>query len=175
MLPVTLTTALYDDEVSACGSKYRARLHRRLGGPGIGAAHARLSTGTIAVGALCAADPRASRCLLRDSRIPSILGANFAWAQPWRSHKTPSPHERQIYDLFGAQDLDWYAIATKVQGILGISVRHEPVEISTMVTALPAVWNPKGCTRRSPDPGQLPLKTMLRPPVSPLTPTVSSR
>jgi hypothetical protein len=102
-----------------------------------------LSTGTIAVGALCAG---------RSACQPGACSATHAYLDPRGQFRLgaaaaipqdPGPHERQIYELFGAQELDWYAIATKVQGILGISVRHEPVEISTMVTALPAVWNPK--------------------------------
>jgi NAD(P)H dehydrogenase (quinone) len=50
----------------------------------------------------------------------------------------PDRHDRQIYELFGAEELDWYAVAAKVQGVLGISVRYEPVEISAMVATLTA-------------------------------------
>src|SRR6201997_561481 len=32
--------------------------------------------------------------------------------------QTPDPHDRQIYPLFGADELDWYAIAAKVQDTL---------------------------------------------------------
>jgi NAD(P)H dehydrogenase (quinone) len=48
----------------------------------------------------------------------------------------PDPHDRQIYELFGAEELDWYGIAAKVQVALGIPVHYEPVEVSTMVGAL---------------------------------------
>jgi uncharacterized protein YbjT (DUF2867 family) len=48
----------------------------------------------------------------------------------------PDPHDRQIYELFGAEELDWYAIAAKAQDALGIPVHYEPIEISTMVAVL---------------------------------------
>jgi NAD(P)H dehydrogenase (quinone) len=50
----------------------------------------------------------------------------------------PDPHDRQIYELFGAEELDWYAIAAKIQAKLGIQVRYEPIEIWTMLAALTA-------------------------------------
>lgn len=46
------------------------------------------------------------------------------------------PHDHQIYELFGAKELDWYEIAAKIQHTLGIEVRYEPIEVSTMVAAL---------------------------------------
>ncbi|MQY40992.1 hypothetical protein SRB17_90290 [Streptomyces sp. RB17] len=54
----------------------------------------------------------------------------------------PEPHDREIYELFGAQELDWYAIAAKVQAELGIEVRYEPIEIWTMLAALTALGRP---------------------------------
>ena len=50
--------------------------------------------------------------------------------------QNPDPHDRQIYPLFGAEELDWYAIAAKVQDTLGIPVRYEPIEISTFAAGL---------------------------------------
>jgi NAD(P)H dehydrogenase (quinone) len=50
----------------------------------------------------------------------------------------PAPHAGRTYELFGAEELDWYEIAAKVQATLGISVRYEPVEIAAMTAALTA-------------------------------------
>lgn len=50
----------------------------------------------------------------------------------------PATHDRQVYELFGAEELDWYQIADKVEATLGISVRYEPVEMADMTTALTA-------------------------------------
>jgi NAD(P)H dehydrogenase (quinone) len=50
----------------------------------------------------------------------------------------PGPHAGQTYELFGAEELDWYQIAAKVQATLGIPVRYEPVEIAAMTAALTA-------------------------------------
>jgi NAD(P)H dehydrogenase (quinone) len=52
--------------------------------------------------------------------------------------QNPDPHDRQIYPLFGAEELDWYAIAAKVQDTLDIPVRYEPIEISTFAAGLTA-------------------------------------
>lgn len=52
--------------------------------------------------------------------------------------QNPDPHDRQIYPLFGAEELDWYAIAAKVQDTLGIPVRYKPIEISTFGAGLTA-------------------------------------
>jgi NAD(P)H dehydrogenase (quinone) len=52
--------------------------------------------------------------------------------------QNPDPHDRRVYPLFGAEELDWYAIAAKVQDTLGIPVRYEPIEISTFATGLTA-------------------------------------
>ena len=35
---------------------------------------------------------------------------------PARLPQDPDPHDRQSYDVFGAEELDWCAIVTKVQG-----------------------------------------------------------
>jgi uncharacterized protein YbjT (DUF2867 family) len=50
----------------------------------------------------------------------------------------PDPHDRQIYELFGAEELDWHQIAAKIGEALGITVHYEPVEIATMTAALSA-------------------------------------
>ena len=52
--------------------------------------------------------------------------------------QNPDPHDRQIYPLFGAEELDWHAIAAKVQDTLNIPVRYEPIEISTFAAGLTA-------------------------------------
>ena len=52
--------------------------------------------------------------------------------------QNPAAHDRRVYELFGAEELDWYQIAEKVEATLGISVRYEPVEIADMTTALAA-------------------------------------
>ena len=52
--------------------------------------------------------------------------------------QNPDPHDRQVYPLFGAEELDWYAIAAKVGETLGIPVRYEPIEISTFAAGLTA-------------------------------------
>jgi NAD(P)H dehydrogenase (quinone) len=56
--------------------------------------------------------------------------------------QNPDPHDRQIYPLFGAEQLDWHAIAAKVQDTLGISVRYEPIEIPTFAAGLAAAGAP---------------------------------
>jgi len=52
--------------------------------------------------------------------------------------QNPDPHDRQIYPLAGPEELDHYAIALKVQQILGIPVRYEPVTIPTFAAAVTA-------------------------------------
>jgi uncharacterized protein YbjT (DUF2867 family) len=52
--------------------------------------------------------------------------------------QNPDPHDRQVYPLFGAEELDWHAIAAKVQDTLGIPIRYEPIEISTFAAGLTA-------------------------------------
>jgi NAD(P)H dehydrogenase (quinone) len=50
----------------------------------------------------------------------------------------PDPHDRQIYPLFGAGELNWYEIAAKVQETLGIPVRYEPTDIPAFGASLTA-------------------------------------
>jgi NAD(P)H dehydrogenase (quinone) len=50
--------------------------------------------------------------------------------------QNPDPHDRQIYPLFGAEELNHYDIAVKVQGTLGIPVRYEPIDIPTFAAGL---------------------------------------
>jgi NAD(P)H dehydrogenase (quinone) len=52
--------------------------------------------------------------------------------------ENPDPHDRQIYPLFGAEELDWYEIAAKVQHTLAIPVRYEPTDIPTFAAGLTA-------------------------------------
>jgi NAD(P)H dehydrogenase (quinone) len=52
--------------------------------------------------------------------------------------QNPDPHDGQIYPLFGAEELDWYQIAAKVQQTLGIPVRYEPIDIPTFSAGLTA-------------------------------------
>src|SRR6478609_11856789 len=52
--------------------------------------------------------------------------------------ENPDPHDRQVYPLFGAEELDWHGIAAKVQATLGIPVRYEPIDIPTFAADLTA-------------------------------------
>ena len=49
-----------------------------------------------------------------------------------------APHDRQIYPLVGAEELDHYGIADRIADTLGIPVRYEPVEIPTFAATLTA-------------------------------------
>ena len=48
----------------------------------------------------------------------------------------PDPHDRQIYPLFGAEELNWHDIAAKVGDTLGIPVRYEPIDIPAFAAGL---------------------------------------
>src|ERR1700694_1096890 len=50
----------------------------------------------------------------------------------------PEPHDRQIYPLYGPEELDHYAIAQKMSQVLGISVRYEPVDVESFAAAMRA-------------------------------------
>ena len=52
--------------------------------------------------------------------------------------QNPAPHDRQIYPLVGAEELDHYGIADRIADTLGIPVRYEPVEIPTFAATLTA-------------------------------------
>jgi uncharacterized protein YbjT (DUF2867 family) len=52
--------------------------------------------------------------------------------------QNPDSHDRQIYPLFGAEELDYTGIAEKVQHALELPVRYEPIEIPTFATSLTA-------------------------------------
>jgi NAD(P)H dehydrogenase (quinone) len=52
--------------------------------------------------------------------------------------QNPEPHDRQVYPLFGAEELDWYGIAAKIGDTLGIPIRYEPIEISTFAAGVTA-------------------------------------
>jgi NAD(P)H dehydrogenase (quinone) len=50
----------------------------------------------------------------------------------------PAPHDRQIYPLYGPEELDHHAIAQKMAQTLGIPVRYEPVDIESFAAAMRA-------------------------------------
>ena len=50
----------------------------------------------------------------------------------------PAPHDRQVYPLYGPEELDHHAIAQKMSQALGISVRYEPVDIPSFAAAMRA-------------------------------------
>src|SRR5271156_6781794 len=50
----------------------------------------------------------------------------------------PAPHDRQVYPLYGPEELDHHAIAQKMSQALGISVRYEPVDIESFGAAMRA-------------------------------------
>ncbi len=56
--------------------------------------------------------------------------------------QNPDPHDRQIYPLFGAAELNYDEIAAKVQQTLGIPVRYEPIDIPTFAAGLTAAGAP---------------------------------
>jgi NAD(P)H dehydrogenase (quinone) len=57
--------------------------------------------------------------------------------------QNPAPHDRQIYPLVGARELDHYAIADEIAETLGMSVRYEPVTIPSFAAALTAQGRPE--------------------------------
>ncbi|ORW32115.1 NmrA family transcriptional regulator [Mycobacterium paraense] len=52
--------------------------------------------------------------------------------------QNPAPHDRQVYPLVGAEELDHYGIADQMADTLGIPVRYEPVDIPAFAAALSA-------------------------------------
>jgi NAD(P)H dehydrogenase (quinone) len=52
--------------------------------------------------------------------------------------QNPAPHDRQVYPLFGAEELDHYGIADRIANTLGIPVRYVPVDIPAFAAALTA-------------------------------------
>jgi uncharacterized protein YbjT (DUF2867 family) len=50
----------------------------------------------------------------------------------------PAPHDRQIYPLYGPEEMDHHAIAQKMSKTLGIPVRYEPVDIESFAAAMRA-------------------------------------
>jgi NAD(P)H dehydrogenase (quinone) len=50
--------------------------------------------------------------------------------------QNPSPHDRQVYPLVGAKELDHYAIVDEISSTLGIPARYEPVEIPSFAELL---------------------------------------
>lgn len=76
--------------------------------------------------------------------------------------QNPASHDRQIYPLFGAEELDYYGIADKVQHALGLPVRYEPIDIPVFLRPRPhtarrrswcntsATWRRTSATASSP-------------------------
>jgi NAD(P)H dehydrogenase (quinone) len=52
--------------------------------------------------------------------------------------QNPAPHNRQIYPLVGAEELDHYAIADQIADTLGIPVRYELIDIPAYAAAMTA-------------------------------------
>jgi NAD(P)H dehydrogenase (quinone) len=52
--------------------------------------------------------------------------------------QNPDPHDRQVYPLVGAEELDWTEIAAKVQRVLDIPVKYQPIDIPTFAAGLNA-------------------------------------
>jgi NAD(P)H dehydrogenase (quinone) len=52
--------------------------------------------------------------------------------------QNPAPHDRQIYPLVGAEELDHYGIVGRIADTLGIPVRYEPIEIPAFAATLTA-------------------------------------
>jgi uncharacterized protein YbjT (DUF2867 family) len=50
--------------------------------------------------------------------------------------QNPDPHDRQVYPLFGTEELDYHQIAAKAGATLGIPVRYEPIEIEQFAGGL---------------------------------------
>ena len=50
--------------------------------------------------------------------------------------RNPTPHDRQIYPLYGPPELDYDGIAAKVAAVLGFPVRYEPVDIDAFAEVL---------------------------------------
>jgi NAD(P)H dehydrogenase (quinone) len=50
----------------------------------------------------------------------------------------PAPHDRQVYPLYGPEELDHHAIAEKISKTLGIPVRYEPVDVESFAAAMRA-------------------------------------
>ena len=56
--------------------------------------------------------------------------------------QNPDPHDRQIYPLVGAEELDWHEIAAKVANTLDIPVTYEPIDIPKYAAGLTAIGLP---------------------------------
>ena len=52
--------------------------------------------------------------------------------------QNPAPHDRQIYPLVGAHELDHHGVADELSAALAMPVRYEPVDIPTFAAALTA-------------------------------------
>jgi NAD(P)H dehydrogenase (quinone) len=56
--------------------------------------------------------------------------------------QNPAPHDRQVYRLVGAHELDHYGIAEEIGDTLGLRVRYEPVAIPKFAAGLTAAGFP---------------------------------
>jgi NAD(P)H dehydrogenase (quinone) len=56
--------------------------------------------------------------------------------------QNPLPHDRQIYPLFGAEQLDHHQIAAQMSAALGFPVRYESFDIPTFGAAMTANGRP---------------------------------
>jgi NAD(P)H dehydrogenase (quinone) len=52
--------------------------------------------------------------------------------------QNPASHDRQVYPLVGAEELDHHAIADEIADTLGIPVRYVPLDIPTFAAAMTA-------------------------------------
>lgn len=57
--------------------------------------------------------------------------------------QNPAPHDRQVYPLVGAKELDHFRIADEIADTLGIPVRYEPVSIPAFAAGLSAAGFPE--------------------------------
>ncbi|CDO86426.1 NmrA family transcriptional regulator [Mycobacterium triplex] len=57
--------------------------------------------------------------------------------------QNPAPHDRQVYPLVGARELDHYRIADEIADTLGFAVRYEPVSIPAFAAGLTVAGFPE--------------------------------
>lgn len=57
--------------------------------------------------------------------------------------QNPAPHDRQVYPLVGAKELDHFRIADEIAGTLGFPVRYEPVSIPAFAAGLTTAGFPE--------------------------------
>jgi NAD(P)H dehydrogenase (quinone) len=72
-----------------------------------------------------------------NGRHAPIAGVDQAWVIA-AILQNPASHDRQVYPLVGAQELDHYGIAAQLSDALGMPVRYEPIEIPAFAAGLTA-------------------------------------